>query len=106
MTKPELFKHLSADQKEEFEKDIDSAIDNVIGSKRIQSGIWNNVRIHLRLENKIFLRVGLPIDKKGRFYKNDLNITRFSNVDQFLDSLIEVRKKRSNQLSGVTGRMV
>jgi len=96
MTKPELFKYLSADQKKEFEKDINSAIDNIVGSKKIQTGTWNNVKIHLRLENKIFLHVRLPIDKNGIVRRNDLNITRFKNVDQFLDSLIEVRKNRNN----------
>jgi hypothetical protein len=96
MTKTELFRHLSANQKKEFEKDINAAIDDLIGSKKIVSGNLNNIKIHLRLENKIFLHVLLTIDNKGQVFKNQYNITRFKNVDQFLDSLIEVRKNRAN----------
>lgn len=96
MTKTELFRHLSANQKKEFEKDINAAIDDLIGSKKIVSGNLNNIKIHLRLENKIFLHVLLTIDNKGQVFKNQYNITRFKNVDQFLDSLIEVRKNRVN----------
>lgn len=82
MKKAELFKCLSNDQKKEFEKDINSAIDNVIASKKIQSAKLNNVRIHLRLENKIFLHVSMTIDYTGQIIEDNFDVTRFKNVDR------------------------
>jgi negative regulator of sigma E activity len=95
MNKAELFKSLSSDQKSEFEKDIHTAIFQVLESRENRFRKLNNIKVHLRLENKIFLHVSMTIDNKGQIL-DDFTITKFKTVDQFLDSLLDARKSRNN----------
>ena len=89
MNKIEFLKSLTKSQRTEFDNDIEAMILEMAKTKNLYSDKLHEVNTNMRLENKIFLNVtlGFNIDENGKVNGSIIDIIKFNNVDEYLDSI-------------------
>lgn len=99
MTKTELFKQLSENQKKEFSKDLEEIIQKVKSAGYLDSNTILETNGNMRLDNdKVLLNASFlfRLDENGNVIGTVSNIKKFDSVDEYLDSINEANNRNQN----------
>lgn len=97
MTKTELLASLNNSQRKEFETDIQAAITSIMKKNTLYPDELHVTDINLRLQGEVFLNVTLEFKvHNGQCSGQVKDIVRFTNIDQYLDSINTSKCKGSD----------
>lgn len=98
MKKSEIFKSLIQSQRQEFEKDTQVIIEEIIKSGNLHFDKSHEINVNLRLGDVIFLNVTLEFIATGEGVIHGIvsDIKKFNNLDEYLDSINASKNKDSS----------
>ena len=85
-------------QRQEFEKDTNEIIEEVIKSGNLHFDRSHEINVNLRLGDLIFLSVTIEFiaNEEGVIHGIVSDIIKFDNIDEYLDSINASRNKDSS----------
>jgi hypothetical protein len=98
MKKAEIFKSLTLSQRQEFEKDTNVIIDEIIKSGNLHLDKAHEINVNMRLGEAIFLNVTLEFiaTHEGIIHGIVSDIKKFKTLDEYLDSINASKNKDSS----------